>query len=188
MLLGVQVGPKGVHVEKDNVFNSQAYAAGAPSITIGNDPSATSSSLSTPYSGAVAQAPSANTYQNNQNTQSTYSTTDQAASSSSSGAGTQGPPAHPVPPLSHPDGNVDAQTLDYVTDRRCPLPALRSLTVTKHLQVWPRLHRCPQGREVAAAAPTATQCPPPAATRKCSHQRLCQVRMTTVQHFLLIDS
>ncbi len=54
-----QVGPKGVHMEKDNVFNSQAYAAGAPSVTISNDPSTASSSGSqTAYSGAAAaQAP-----------------------------------------------------------------------------------------------------------------------------------
>ncbi len=79
MSLGVQVGPKGVHVEKDNVFNSQAYAAGAPAITIGNDPGAASSSSAstgTAYSGAVAQAPTASTAQTGQN----------AASSSSSAA------------------------------------------------------------------------------------------------------
>ena len=91
VLLGVQVGPKGVHVEKDNVFNSQAYAAGAPSVTISNDPSTASSSTSTAYSGAAAQAPSASTYQNSQNTQGTYSSTNQAASSS--GAGMQSPTA-----------------------------------------------------------------------------------------------
>ena len=88
----VQVGPKGVHMEKDNVFNSQAYAAGAPSVTISNDPSTASSSGSqTAYSGtAAAQAPTTSTYQNSQNTQSTQSTnsrTNQAATSSSYSAG-----------------------------------------------------------------------------------------------------
>ena len=92
MMLGMQVGPRGVHVEKDNVFNSQTYAAGAPSITISNDPSAAgSSSGSTPYSGAVAQAPSASTYQNTQSTQPMF--TNQAATSSGYGAGTPSPPA-----------------------------------------------------------------------------------------------
>ena len=87
-----QVGPKGVHMEKDNVFNSQAYAAGAPSVTISNDPSTASSSGSqTAYSGAAAaQAPTASAYQNSQNTQSTQSTnsgSNQAATSSSYSAG-----------------------------------------------------------------------------------------------------
>lgn len=152
MLVGVQVGPKGVHVEKDNVFNSQAYAAGAPAITIGNDPSAASSSSSTAYSGAVAQAPSASTYQtnqntagssnsavnsggaaqapsassiqNNQNTQSAYSATNQAASSTGSGAGTHMP--MPSLLLSH-IGDMSLLThLDCMTDHRCPLLPVRT--------------------------------------------------------------
>ena len=54
-----QVGPRGVHLEKDNVFNSQAYAAGAPAITISNVPSSAAAAGSTGSTAAAGTYPAA---------------------------------------------------------------------------------------------------------------------------------
>lgn len=54
-----QVGPRGVHLEKDNVFNSQAYAAGAPAITISNDPNSAAAAGSTGSTAAAGTYPAA---------------------------------------------------------------------------------------------------------------------------------
>ena len=104
----LQVGPKGVHLEKDNIFNSQAYAAGAPAITIGNEPStsggssgssgssssssgSSSSSSSQPaYSAASQTAPSSGS-QNSQTTQNAYGSTSQAPSTSGYSTGVSHP-------------------------------------------------------------------------------------------------
>ncbi len=69
------MGPKGVHLEKDNVFNSQAYAAGAPAITISNDPSSATAAAAAGGTGsttnagaypAAAQPSTSSTYGNGQ--------------------------------------------------------------------------------------------------------------------------
>lgn len=54
-----QVGPRGVHLEKDNVFNSQAYAAGAPAITISNDPNSAAAAGSTGSTAGAGTYPAA---------------------------------------------------------------------------------------------------------------------------------
>ena len=100
----LQVGPKGVHLEKDNIFNSQAYAAGAPAITIGNEPSTSggsSSSSSQPaYSGASQTAPSSGS-QNSQTTQNAYGSTSQAPTTSGYSTGVSHPPEGPLPEAAH---------------------------------------------------------------------------------------
>lgn len=89
LLIALQVGPRGVHLEKDNVFNSQAYAAGAPSVTISNDPSAAAGAGGgqAAYSGASQPSSSSGAYQNDQSTQSGYGSANQAAAYSGSSTG-----------------------------------------------------------------------------------------------------